>query len=470
MSRRDFRILDKDLGRLTNAERAGLHSFRPLIRLGVAGLFVAFVVLASFSSFSDHPEFGVIVAGVAVAAYLALAIGGNDVANSLGPAVGAGAIGLTAGLVLVGMMQVAGAVLAGSEVTDRLTSGIVGSYSGLDGPEGTRIMVAALLAAATWISLATWAEAPVSTTHSVVGAIMGAGIMALGWDSVNWASLLTIAAGWIASPLVSGFLAALLLATIRFLVQDRPDPLGAARLWLPWFIALMTGFFVFPILTRLLGFDLAPAAWISLALASLAWLHSRGTITRQIAQHSKTGAALKTVFSMPLVAAALLMGFAHGSNDAANVTAPLGMILRGTDSFETPLFLWAPLMAGLGISAGALLFGRRLVHMVGSRITRLNASRAFCVSLATAITVLSASAAGLPVSTTHIAVGGVFGVGFFREWRDNRQARARQPLPVEETERRHLVRRSHMRTIFGAWLITVPAAALLGAGAVLLIA
>ena len=466
---RDYPILDKDLGRISNAEHASVQSLRPVIRFGIALILVALVALAAIGGLGHHPSVGLIVAGLAVGTYLALSIGGNDVANSLGPAVGAGAIGLTTGLLLVGMMQVAGAVLAGGGVTGRLADGIVMPGAGGPGPDGARIMVAALFAAATWISLATWAEAPVSTTHSIVGAILGAGVVTLGWQAVNWHSLAAITAGWVISPLVSGMLAAGLMALLHVLIRDRDDPLLAARRWLPWMIALTVGLFVGNILNAALAQPPAVAATAGLTAAAAAWVQARIAVTRQIRRKSRPRAAMKAVFRLPLVGAALLMGFAHGANDAANVIAPLSTIFAGAQTGALRIEGWMPLLAGLGIAAGAILFGRRLVHMVGSKITRLNSARAFCVLMATALTVIGASVAALPVSTTHVAVGGVFGVGFYREWRDRRRAKSAAALPVEEKARRQLVRRSHVRTIFGAWLITVPAAALLSAALTALI-
>ncbi|AGT07549.1 inorganic phosphate transporter [Paracoccus aminophilus] len=460
--KREFRVLDKDLGRVTYAEHASLVSVRPVIRLGAAALFIAVAAVITFGVFGNHPSLGLIVAGVAVAAYLALSIGANDVANSLGPAVGAGAIGMTSGLLLVGLMQILGAVLAGAPVTDRLADGIILPALGPDGNASAHIMLAALLAAATWISLATWANAPVSTTHSIVGAIMGAGITVYGWQSVHWSGMAMIAAGWIISPVVSGVLAALLLALFRAVIYDRADRLEAARLWLPGILAVM-GLLFGLMITLPLRLDLPIALTISGAIALVAAGYARHSVARQIALHTGSRVALKVILGLPLAAAALMMGFAHGSNDASNIVAPLTAILANAEGPGAQAASWTPLLAGLGIAAGAVLFGRRLVHMVGSSITRLNPNRALCVSVATAITVLGASLAGLPVSTTHVAIGGVFGVGFYREWRDRRLAKLRAPLPLEESRRRNLVRRSHMRTVFGAWLITVPAAAALAA-------
>lgn len=465
----EYRILDKDLERLSNAETASARFFRPQVRLAIAIVLIALAGLLAFGTLGGGADIGMLAAGLAVATYMALSMGGNDAANSLGPAVGAGAIGLTSGLVLVAIMQVSGVVLAGAEVTDRLARDLVTVDLSLDPAQSVRIMVAALLAASIWVSLATWAEAPVSTTHSVVGAIMGAGIATLGWQAINWPVIALIASGWVLSPMIAGALAAFLLAMLRRLIIDTPDPLAAARRWLPPMIALTVALFVFHVLANAVGYEKPISAVVSITLAALAWVFSARRIAVMIARERDAKSAIKSVLNLPLVISALLMGFAHGSNDASNVTAPLTIIFDGTRATGGMVQGFAPLLAGLGIAAGTLLFGRKLVHMVGSKITRLNNNRAFCVTLATAITVITASAVGMPLSTTHVAIGGVFGVGFYREWRDRNLAKPRAEMPSEERRRRHLVRRSHVRTVFGAWLVTVPVAALLAALATRLI-
>ncbi|RDW11822.1 inorganic phosphate transporter, partial [Paracoccus thiocyanatus] len=433
---REYRTLDKDLRRVTHAERAVLHSARPLWRIGLALIFIAAASYVGTSFFAGQPALGILAAGMAVAAYLALSIGGNDVANALGPAVGAGAIGMTSGLLLVAGMEVLGAVVAGSAVTATLTEGLVGSTLG-EGEATARMMLAALLAAGSWISLATWLGAPVSTTHSVVGAIAGAGLATFGLGAVNWPAMAMIAFGWIVSPLVSALMAAGLLALLRRLVMDRRDRVAAARTWMPVVVGLASAMLAGVAELAWHGTGLAANAALALACGALGWLYTR----RRLRQQARAGAggrlAMKQLLAVPLAAAALVMGFAHGANDTSNVAAPLTIILDslsagGGDDLRARLVL---LLGGVGIALGVLLFGRRLVHMVGSRITRLNSARALCVSLATAATVLGASLLGLPVSSTHVAVGGVFGVGFYREWRDRRLAANRPPLPAEERRR-----------------------------------
>lgn len=461
---REYRSLDKDLRRVTNSERAILQSGRPVFRLGLALIFMAAAAYAATAILAGQPALGIVAAAVAVSAWLGLSIGANDVSNALSPAVGAGAIGLTTGLVLVAVMEVAGAVIAGASVTQTLTEGLVGDTLG-QGEATARMMLTALLAAGGWITLATWLDAPVSTTHSVVGAIAGAGLASFGPGAVNWPELGMIAIGWVISPLISGALAALLLAALRNRVIDREDRVAAGRIWLPIMVGLTAALLGSLAAVAWHGLPLATVLGLGLASGGAGWLYARLRLQREIAANRGDQLALKRLLAVPLATAAVVMGFAHGSNDTSNVAAPLGIIL---DSLPTrtdfvPQGRLVLLLGGLGIALGVLLFGGRLVRMVGSKITRLNAARALCISLATSATVLGFSAAGLPVSTTHIAVGGVFGIGFFREWRDRRLAAARPALPDEERRRRHLVRRSYMRMILGAWLVTVPAAAGLAA-------
>jgi PiT family inorganic phosphate transporter len=463
----DFRILDKDLDRISNAEIAQLQAARPVLAIGAALIFIAAVVLLTLGAYGGRPDLAMIAAAMAVAAYLALSIGSNDVANALGPAVGAGAVPLVTGLIIVGLAEVLGALLAGGAVSDRISGGIIHASAetggALDGAD--QVMLSALLGAAIWISFASWRGLPVSTTHSIVGAIGGAGLLAFGPGAMVWSGVASIALGWVAAPLVAAAIAAGLLALIRAKVNDAADRIIAARLWLPGLIAGLAGLF-----SLYLGLLLLRLPFLAVALATAAitagvhyWATSRLEGHGPAAGQEKQ--VLKQLFSLPLLCSAALMGFAHGANDAANVAGPLTVILDGArltgEADDLPVV--ALLAAGAGIALGMVLFGGKLVQMVGSGITRLNPVRAFCISSGTAITVLAASLAGLPVSTTHIAVGAVFGVGFFREWHDRRRRKNREALPAAEVRRRVLVRRSHLTSIIAAWLVTVPAAALLAA-------
>ncbi|MFI0397359.1 inorganic phosphate transporter [Paracoccus jiaweipingae] len=466
----DYRILDKDLGRIANAETAAAQAASGWLRLGAAALFIAAVVLVVLGMAGQQGALATIAAGAAIAAYLALGIGGNDVSNALAPAYGARAISLGAGLALAAGAELAGAWLGGQAVTGTLTRGILNIDLLLFDRAPARIMLAALLAAAIWISLATWSRAPVSTTHSIVGGIAGAGIAAQGLAAVEWRMLAQIGLVWVVSPLVSGLLAGGLLAFLRFRVDRAGDRRRAAAVWLPAMVAVTAGAFALYVGT-LAGQGGAVLATTAPAVALLGWLWARRTLLRQMALLQPEKSVLKHLLGPPLVLSAGLMAFAHGANDVANVAAPLTVLLQSAGlrgaAIATPQ--WIIGLASLGVATGIVLFGRRLVQMVGSGITRLNPVRALCVTMATAITVIAASALAFPVSTTHIAVGGVFGVGLFREWDDRRRRKTRAALPDEELHRRHLVRRSYMGAIVTAWAVTVPISAGLAGGILLII-
>lgn len=461
---RSFHTLDKDLVSVTNAEAAQRQALRPVLRLGlVMFLAVVALILAAGLGLGGAGE-APWLAAIIVACWVGVAIGSNDVANSLGPAVGSGAIGLVPGLLLVALAEITGALLAGGAVTDRLSSGIVDLGTEAAGGHPELIMLSALMGAAIWISTATRTALPVSTSHSIVGGIAGAGLAALGSQAVDWVSLSLIATTWILTPLVAGALAGVLVILLKLKVLDAPDRAAGAWLWLPLLVGLMTGLFAAYLvaLARPEGGGSALAVASALVAALAGWLGMRRTIAAE-ALRARERPSSKRLFRPALLVAATIMGFAHGANDVGNVAGPLSVILlpgaAGHASLPGPAIL---LLAGVTIALGTLIFGRRLVTMVGSGITKLNAGRAFCVSLATAAVVLTASGLGLPVSTTHVAIGGIFGVGFAREWLDRRRNKARARLPAAETRRRMLIRRSHVATITVAWVVTVPITGLLG--------
>jgi PiT family inorganic phosphate transporter len=226
-------------------------------------------------------------------------------------------------------------------------------------------------------------------------------------------------------------------------------------------------------LKKIIKIDLTTALSIGLALGIIIWLVMIPVIRKQAVGLENRNKSLKVLFGIPLVVSAALLSFAHGANDVANAVGPLAAIVQASQSGDftaaVSIPLWVMVIGALGISFGLFLFGPKLIRMVGGQITKLNPMRAYCVALSAAITVIVASWLGLPVSSTHIAVGGVFGVGFFREWdasRRMKRARVDANLPElssDERRRRKLVRRSHFLTIIAAWVITVPAAAILSA-------
>lgn len=460
---RDFRTLDKDLGRITIAESAQFHAIRPVLQLG-AGILVAVSLILLALGLTGHGS-GLVVLGASfiVAGWLGLSIGANDVANSLGPAVGAGAIAIGPGLALVALAEIAGAALAGHAVAHRLAEGIV-DIAALSGAGGQIVMLSALIAAAAWVTIATGANLPVSTSHSIVGAIAGAGLAAVGSAAVSWGGIAAMALAWMLTPLAAAALAGALLALLRIKVAEAPDRGRAACTWLPPLIGIMVGLFVAYIATLLPALSLRPPqALLPGAVAGLATaLLMRWRVGRLLDDMGSDKPGMKRLLRQPLLFAALMLAFAHGAGDAGNVAGPLLVILAASQQgVQSVPFLLAA--AGTAIAFGAVLFGRRLVAMVGEGITRLNPVRAFCIMLATATIVLAAAGRGLPVSSTHVAVGGVFGVGFVREMLDRRAERRHAELPVEERHRRQLIRRSHVATITAAWAVTVPITALLGA-------
>ena len=475
---RHLETLDRDLDRFSNLEKATSYVGRPLVGPGISLVFVVLAGLAAMLFFGQSTNTLIVVIAACLGAYMALNIGANDVANNMGPAVGANALSMGGAIAIAAIFESAGALIAGGDVVSTIAKGIIEPESMGTASIFIWAMMAALLAAALWVNLATWVGAPVSTTHSVVGGVMGAGIAAAGFTAVNWPTMSKIAASWVISPVLGGVIAALFLALIKSRIIYRDDKIAAARTWVPVLVGIMAGAFATYLalkgLKKIIKIDLPTALLIGLAIGVLIWVIMIPIIRRQSEGLENRNKSLKVLFGIPLVVSAALLSFAHGANDVANAVGPLAAIVQAsqsgnfTDAVSIPI--WVMVIGAFGISFGLFLFGPKLIRMVGSQITKLNPMRAYCVALSAAITVIVASWLGLPVSSTHIAVGGVFGVGFFREWdAERRIKKARVSMPdrpvygPEERRRRKLVRRSHFLTIIAAWVITVPAAALLSA-------
>lgn len=475
---RHLDTLDRDLGRFSALEKATVYTSRPLVAPGIALTFILLAGLGTMAAFGQSGS-GLIVAMAAVfGAYMALNIGANDVANNMGPAVGANALSMGGAIAIAAIFETAGALIAGGDVVGTISRGIVAPDS-IGAPSVfVWAMMAALLSSALWVNLATWIGAPVSTTHSVVGGVMGAGIAAAGLGAVNWPTMATIAASWVISPVLGGLIAAAFLWFIKARIIYRDDKIAAARVWVPVLIGIMAGSFAAYLalkgLRKLIDVSFGSALLIGATLGVICWLAMIPVIRRQSQGLENRNKSLKVLFGIPLIVSAALLSFAHGANDVANAVGPLAAIVQaqgsGSPSEAVSIPLWIMLIGAFGLSFGLFLFGPKLIRMVGSQITKLNPMRAYCVSLSAALTVILASWLGLPVSSTHVAVGAIFGVGFFREWDAERRLRAtpgKLPtdpgLAAEERRRRKLVRRSHVLTIGAAWVITVPAAAVLSA-------
>lgn len=475
----NWSTIDKDLSRISHVEAATAYVARPLVATGVALAFIVLAGMAAALFFGQAPTGGLIVAAAVFGAYMALNIGANDVANNMGPAVGAGALSMGGAIAIAVIFESAGALLAGGDVVSTVSKGIIDPAGVAETSVFVSAMMAALISAALWVNLATRIGAPVSTTHSVVGGVMGAGIAAAGLSAVNWPTMGAIAASWVISPMMGGIIAAAALALIKGRILYREDKIAAARTWVPILVGIMAGAFAAYLalkgLKRIMRIDMQTALLIGALLGAAAWGVSRPLITRKARGMENRTRSVKVLFGLPLICSAALLSFAHGANDVANAVGPLAAIVHavqaGGAAADVAIPTWVMVIGALGISFGLFLFGPKLIRMVGGQITKLNPMRAYCVALSAALTVIVASGLGLPVSSTHIAVGGIFGVGFYREWHMDR--RRRRNLPVKrsdpapeagERQRRKLVRRSHFMTIVAAWVITVPAAALMSGG------
>ncbi len=473
-----WQTLDSDLHRISRVENANVHVARPMLAPGIALAFIALAGLSAAVFFGQADGGLIIVAAAVFGAYMAINIGANDVANNMGPAVGANALTMGGAIAIAAIAESAGALLAGGDVVSTISKGIIDPASVQNSNVFIWAMMAALISSAMWVNLATWVGAPVSTTHSVVGGVMGAGIAAAGLSAVSWGTMSAIAASWVISPVLGGIIAAGFLALIKTQIQYKDDKIAAARRWVPILVGVMAGAFATYLavkgVKRIVKIDLQTALLIGLAFGVFVWSVTVPWVRRKSEGLENRTKSLKTLFGLPLVISATFLSFAHGANDVANAVGPLAAIVHAAEfgdfASKVAIPTWVMVIGAFGISFGLFLFGPKLIRMVGSQITKLNPMRAFCVALSAAITVIVASWLGLPVSSTHIAVGAVFGVGFYREWhsdrrwkKSNQQRPAERRLAREEHQRRKLVRRSHFMTIVAAWVITVPAAAVMSA-------
>lgn len=482
------RSLDKDLQKIERLETATRSVAKSLFAPGLALVFLVLSAALAGFHIGAQPNAVLLVTAAILAGYMALNIGANDVANNVGPAVGARAMTMLGALIIAAIFECMGALIAGGDVVATISKGIIdpARVASTDVFIGT--MMAALVASAVWVNLATLIGAPVSTTHAVVGGVVGAGVSAIGPDIIQWPVMGVIALSWVISPILGGMIAAAFLAFIKHFIIYQDDKIAAARRWVPALIAVMISAFATYLVLKGLNHVWQPSAQAIVAIATVSLLGSllilRPLIRRQSEHLENRNQSLRKLFHLPLIVSAALLSFAHGANDVANAVGPLAGILHsaqsGTIAGNVALPFWIMLIGASGITLGLFLFGPRLIRTVGEQITRMNPMRAFCVALSAAVTVIVASALGLPVSSTHIAVGAVFGVGFFREYytthsRRRRDYLARKGVKVSEEVtgaeaamadaqdviRRKLVRRSHFTVIVAAWIITVPAAAVL---------
>lgn len=379
---------------------------------------------------ADQGTVFLIIAGV-VSLFMAWGIGANDLANAMGTSVGSKALTVRQAIIVAAIFEFAGAVLAGGHVTGTIRKGIIDSSSPvlLENPQYLVYgMIAALLAAGIWLLVASHRGWPVSTTHSIVGAIVGFGIVGIGFDSVAWSKIGTIAASWVISPLVGGFVAFVLIRSVQKLILDREEPFAAARVWAPFYIFLVG--FIISLVTLFKGLkhlNLAFSVEVSFAVSGGIGLFVAavgGVLIRRVqavGEESQKGrfSNVERVFGYMMIFTACSMAFAHGSNDVANAVGPLAAVVSivqsgGEVTQKAGLPVWVLLIGGVGILIGLATMGYRVMATIGTKITELTPSRGFCAELAAATTVVIASRTGIPVSTTHILVGSVLGVGLAR--------------------------------------------------------
>ncbi len=390
--------------------------------------------------------------------FMAWGVGANDVANAMGTSVGSRALTVRQAIVIAILLESAGAFLAGGSVTSTIRNDIIDLRMPelLANPELLIYgMLASLLASATWLLIATHYGWPVSTTHSIIGAIVGFAVAGVDASVVHWHNVLSIAGSWILSPLFSGMLALLVFSSVQKLILDTESPFRSAKRYIPVYTFLV-GFMISMVtLTKGMGHlglnlntpqALALATLIGLLLTAIAVIALQRIKKDEQADQQFHYSSVERIFATMMIFTACTMAFAHGSNDVANAVGPLAAVAQvvrsgGNIAANTSLPSWVLLLGASGIVCGLATYGYRVMATIGQHLTELTPSRGFAAEVSAATTVVLASGIGLPVSTTHILVGAVLGVGL---------ARGIGALNLQV-----------IGTVFLSWLVTLPAGALL---------
>ena len=388
--------------------------------------------------------------------FMAWGIGANDVANAMGTSVGSGAVTIKQAIIIAVIFEFTGAILAGGEVTATIRKGILDAALFTNEPHLLVYgMLASLLAAGGWLLIASSFGWPVSTTHSIVGAIVGFGAVGVGVDAVAWDKVINIVISWIASPVLAGVISFLLFRSLQNLIIDTKDPFDNAKKYVPYYMFLVG--FVVSLVTifkglKHVGLTFSTSTSYLLAFGFGLLVAIIGTMfIRNIHLDPDENidfhfTSMERVFGVLMIITAAAMAFAHGSNDVANAIGPLAAIYGVVESggligSKTSLPLWILLVGGSGIAVGLITYGHRVIATIGTGITQLTPSRGFAATLAAAATVVIASGTGIPVSTTQVLVGAVLGVGL---------ARGMAALDTRVINK-----------IFLSWIVTLPAGALM---------
>ena len=396
-----------------------------------------------------------ILAGV-FGLFMAWGIGANDVANAMATSVGSKALTIKQAVLIAAVFEFAGAVLAGGQVTKTIRKGIVDAELLSASPELLLYgMLASLLAAGIWLLIASKNGWPVSTTHSIVGAIVGFAMVGIGMNAVHWDKVGFIVASWVVSPVLAGLISFMLFRSVQKLILDTEDPFDNAKKYVPYYIFLVG--FIIALVTLVkglkhVGLELTMTEQYLYAFGTGLVVMAIGKVFVNKIQHDPKKdkkfhfTNVERVFSVLMVITACAMAFAHGSNDVANAIGPVAAVVSivnsgGEVASKATLPLWVLALGGVGIVIGLMMYGKKVIATVGNQITELTPSRGFAATLAAATTVVFASGTGLPISTTHTLVGAVLGVGLAR-------GMAALNLTV-------------IRNIFMSWVVTLPAGALL---------
>lgn len=399
-----------------------------------------------------------IILAAAFGLFMAWGIGANDVANAMATSVGSKALTIKQAILVAAIFEFAGAVLAGGEVTSTIRKGIVDTDQLMGMEDGAQLliygMLAALLAAGTWLLIASKNGWPVSTTHSIVGAIVGFAAVGIGVDAVQWGKVGTIVMSWVVSPLTAGFIAYLIYRSVQKLILSQDDPLAKAKRYVPVYMFLAA--FTITLVTILkglkhvglsisIGNSYLLAIAIAVVIALLGWFFINRIEADPKAEKRQHFVTVERVFGILMVLTACGMAFAHGSNDVANAIGPLAAVVSIAQTAEigakAALPIWVLALGGGGIVVGLATYGRHVIATVGKKITQLTPSRGFAAELAAATTIVIASGTGIPISTTHTLVGAVLGVGMARG--------------IDAIDLRVVAR------ILVSWVVTIPAGAVL---------
>ena len=384
----------------------------------------------------------------AIGFYMAWSIGANDVANSMATAVGAKAITFKQAVLIAGILNFAGAILLGPHVAGTIKGGIVKGSIIADPHTLLLGFVASLLAAALWVTLSTWRELPISTTHSVIGALIGFGIIAGGVSSIDWSVMGKVASSWVLSPVVGCIIAFFVFKVIVKTIFAKDEPVKAAKIVGPLAIGItafliVSSLFLKTKLSEMSGVsDLSQVLLISTVISAIACIIAMFLLRNIEAKSVEDYATVEGIFRKLQIVTSCYVAFSHGANDVANAIAPVAAIIplaNGEMSLTAGIPTELLALGGIGIAFGCMTWGRRVMKTVGGRITSLTNTRGFSVDFAAATTVLVASKLGLPISTSHTVVGAVIGVGL---------ARGLEAIDL-----------SVIKKIVVSWLLTVPIAA-----------